>query len=150
MKYLSNILLAIVFAVASALTFGITESAAQETQEPQAPGGDDVISIINESDNHTIFAELIAEAQLTETLNQQGPFTVLAPTDEAFENVRAEIDEMRQDPQQLQNIVINHLFQGEASSEEVETNFGVAVSDGDKQASNGIVHSIDEVILNQQ
>lgn len=150
MNYLSNILLTIVFVATSTFVIGITDSEAQETQQPQAPGGDDVISVINESDNHTIFADLIAESQLTETLSQQGPFTVLAPTDEAFENISAELDEIRQDPQQLQNIVINHLFQGEASSEEVQTNFGVEVSDGDKEASNGIVHSIDEVLIDQQ
>lgn len=146
MKYLSNILFAAVFAVVSTLTFGITDSKAQEAQTPD---GDDVVSVINESDDHSIFAELIAEAQLTETLTQQGPFTVLAPTDEAFENANPQVDELREDPQQLQNVIINHLFQGEASSDEVETNFGVEVADGDIDASNGVIHSIDEVIIEQ-
>lgn len=145
MKYLSNILFAAVFAVVSTLTFGITDSKAQEAETPDG----DVVSVINESDDHSIFAELIAEAQLTETLTQQGPFTVLAPTDEAFENANPQVDELREDPQQLQNVIINHLFQGEASSDEVETNFGVEVADGDIGASNGVIHSIDEVIINQ-
>lgn len=141
MKILSNILFAVIFAFASFLTFGVSTSEAQQV------AGDDVISVVNSSDDHTVFANLIAEAELTETLRQPGPFTVLAPTDEAFEPISSEIEELRQNPQQLQNLIINHLFQGEASSEEVETNFGIEVEDGDIDASNGVIHSIDEVLF---
>ncbi len=141
MKILSNILLAGIFAIASTLTMGVLDAEAQEM------AGDDVVSVVNASDDHTIFAELIEEAQLTETLSQQGPFTILAPTDEAFEPISGEIEEMRQNPQQLQNVLINHLFQGEATSDEVEENFGIDVADGDIDASNGVIHSIDEVLL---
>lgn len=141
MKILSNFLFAAIFAFASSLTFGVFTSEAQQV------AGDDVISVVNSSDNHTVFADLIAEAELTETLQQPGPFTVLAPTDEAFEPISNEIEEIKQNPQQLQNVIINHLFQGKASSEEVETNFGIEVKDGDIDASNGVIHSIDEVLF---
>lgn len=141
MKVLSNILFAVIFALASTLTFGLSISEAQQT------AGDDVVSVVNSSDDHTVFADLIAEAQLSETLQQAGPFTVLAPTDEAFEAISSEVEELKQNPQQLQNVVINHLYQGEVSSEEVETNFGIEVKDGDIDASNGVIHSIDEVML---
>ncbi len=143
MKLLSNILLAGIFAIASTFAFATTDVHAQDMP------GENVVDVINNSDNHTIMSELIAEAQLTETLEQPGPFTVLAPSDDAFEPILDEINEMRNDPQQLQNVLINHLFQGEASSEEVETNFGVAVADGDIEAANGVVHSIEEVLLEQ-
>lgn len=143
MKFLSNLLLAIIFTIASFLTIGITTSDAQDMT------GDDIISVVNASDDHTIFADLIEEAELSEILRQPGPFTVLAPKDEAFEPISEELQELRQNPQQLQNVLINHLFQGEASSEEVETNFGIEVEDGDIGASNGVVHSIDQVLLEQ-
>lgn len=143
MKLLSNILLAGIFAIASTFAFATADVHAQDMP------GENVVDVINNSDNHTIMSELIAEAQLTETLEQPGPFTVLAPSDDAFEPILDEVNEMRNDPQQLQNVLINHLFQGEASSEEVETNFGVEVADGDIEAANGIVHSIEEVLLEQ-
>src|SRR5690625_6738652 len=57
-------------------------SATVQAQDPapQEPSGDDVLAVLNASDDHTIFSDLIEEAQLTETLKQQGPFTILAPT----------------------------------------------------------------------
>jgi|LFIK01.1.fsa_nt_gi uncharacterized surface protein with fasciclin (FAS1) repeats len=114
--------------------------------EPTA-AGNDVVSVVAESPNHTIFAQLIEEAQLTETLQQPGPFTILAPSDDAFEPLEDELNELRQNPQELQNVMINHLFQGEANADDVEENFGIEVDDGDIDADNGIVHSIPEVIL---
>ena len=116
---------------------------------PQEPSGDDVLAVLNASEDHTIFSDLIEEAQLTETLQQQGPFTILAPTDDAFEPMEEELDELRQSPQQLQSILINHLFQGEANSEEVEQQFNVEIENGDQEASNGVIHSINEVFTSQ-
>ena len=129
------------------LTADVHAQDMQLEDEPAAPGGNDVVSVIADSPDHTIFSELIAEAQLEETLRQPGPFTILAPTDDAFEPVGDELNEMRQNPQELQNVLINHLFQGQASADDVEENFGIEVEDGDIDAENGTVHSISEVIL---
>ncbi len=142
MKFLTHILLAGLFAVASAFTYS-QEIVAQDLQA----GGDDVVAVLSQSPDHTVFAQLIEEAQLTETLRQPGPFTILAPNDEAFEPISGELETMREDPQQLQNLLINHLFQGEANSDEVEENFGIDVDEGDIDAANGVIHSIDEVLI---
>jgi uncharacterized surface protein with fasciclin (FAS1) repeats len=143
MKILSNILLAGIFALASTFTLGVLNAEAQDM------AGNDVVSVLNSSDEHTVFSELIEEAELSETLRSQGPFTVLAPNDDAFGEMGEQLEDLRQNPQQLQNVLINHLFQGEASSDEVETNFGIEVEDGDIDADNGVVHSIDAVIIEQ-
>lgn len=119
----------------------------QQQQQPPQASGDDVVSVVSESPDHTIFAQMIEEAQLTETLQQAGPFTILAPTDEALEELGSELDEVRSEPQRVQNVVINHLFQGEASAEEVEETFEVEVNEGDIEASNGVIHSLNEVLL---
>lgn len=145
MKLRNNMLLAGVFALITMLA--VSQNVNAQDPAPQQPAGDDVISVVNASDEHTIFAELIEEAQLTETLSQQGPFTILAPTDAAFEPMDAELEALRQNPQDLQNVMINHLFQGEASANEVEENFGIPVENGDIEASNGVIHSIEEVLL---
>jgi len=125
----------------------LTDLYAQNQEMTPQVSGDDVITVLNESADHTIFAQLIDEAQLTETIQQPGPYTILAPKNEALEELGSELNELRESPDQLQNVVINHLFTGEASATEVEESFGVEVEEGDMEASNGVVHSIDEVRL---
>jgi len=108
-----------------------------------------VVDIINESEDHTILAELLVETELNNVISQPGSFTVIAPTDEAFEALGSDLDELRADPQQLQNVIIGHLYQGEVPSEDVEPNVGVEVVEGDIAASNGIVHVTDEVVMTE-
>ena len=109
---------------------------------------DNVVDVINNSDDHTIFTELLVETQLSGVISEQGPFTVVAPTDAAFEAMGAEFEQMRSNPEVMQNIVIGHLFQGEVSAEEAEPFLGIEIKEGDIPASNGIVHTTDEVIQN--
>jgi uncharacterized surface protein with fasciclin (FAS1) repeats len=109
---------------------------------------DNVVDVINNSDDHTIFAELLAETQLNGVIAEQGPFTVVAPTDAAFEAMGDEFEQMRANPEVMQNIVIGHLFQGEVSAEEAEPFLEIEIKEGDIPASNGIVHITDEVIQN--
>lgn len=110
--------------------------------------GDTVVDVINDSDDHTIFAELLAETGLEGDIATDGPFTVIAPTDEAFEALGDQLEQVKQDPQMLQNIVIGHLFQGEVGSADVEPALGIEVEEGDIAASNGIVHSVGTVLMN--
>lgn len=147
MHWTKPVTLSLLFApILTLLLLADATTAQQQQQQPQT-SGDDVVSVVSESPDHTIFAQMIEEAQLTETLQQAGPFTILAPTDEALEELGSELDEVRSEPQQVQNVVINHLFQGEASAEEVEETFEVEINDGDIEASNGVIHSLDEVLL---
>jgi uncharacterized surface protein with fasciclin (FAS1) repeats len=111
--------------------------------------GDTVVDVINESEDHTIFSELLAETELDNVIAQQGPFTIVAPTDDAFEALGGELEELRENPDRLQNVVIGHLFQGEVPADDVEPALGIEVADGDIPASNGLVHISDEVILGQ-
>lgn len=108
-----------------------------------------VVDVISESENHTILSELLVETELNNVISQPGSFTVIAPTDDAFEALGSNLDELRANPQELQNVIIGHLYQGEVPSEDVEPNVGVEVVEGDIQASNGIVHITNEVILPQ-
>lgn len=109
---------------------------------------DSVVDVINASEDHTIFAELLTETQLDGVIAEQGPFTVVAPTDAAFEAMGGELEQIRSNPDALQNVVIGHLFQGEVSAEEAEPFLGIEIIDGDIPASNGLVHVINEVIEN--
>ena len=107
-----------------------------------------VVDVINESDDHTILAELLETTELNNVIAQQGPFTVVAPTDAAFEEIGDELDELRQDPEQAQNILKGHLFQGEVPAEQTEPALNIEITNGDIQATNGLVHVTDTVIIN--
>jgi len=108
-----------------------------------------VVDVISESEDHTIFAGLLAETELDNIVAQPGPFTIVAPTDAAFEAMGGELDQMRQDPQVLQNVIIGHLFQGEVASAEVEDHLGIEIREGDIPASNGVIHISDQVVMGQ-
>lgn len=113
----------------------------------QAQDGDgNVVDVINSSDDHTIFASLLEESNLDDAISDQGPFTIIAPNDEAFEAMGEELDQLRADPDMLQNVLIGHLFQGENTAEDVEPALGVEIIEGDIPASNGLVHVTNEVL----
>jgi len=107
-----------------------------------------VVDVINESDDHTILAELLETTELNNVIAQQGPFTVVAPTDAAFEEMGSELEQLRQDPEHAQNVIIGHLFQGEVPAEEAEPALNIEITNGDIPATNGLVHVTDTVIQN--
>jgi uncharacterized surface protein with fasciclin (FAS1) repeats len=109
-----------------------------------------VVDVINASADHTVMAELLVETRLDETLSQAGAFTVVAPTDAAFAELGEAFESLKGNPQQLQQIVLNHLFQGAASATEVEEAFGLEISATIDSPDNGVVHVTDEVILQRQ
>ena len=108
---------------------------------------------------------------LVETLQGDGPFTVFAPTDEAFAALPAgTLDGLLADPEALKQILLYHVVSGKVtaatsssltSADSVEGSpIAIAVKDGkvylndsaqvvatDVMASNGVIHVIDQVIL---
>jgi uncharacterized surface protein with fasciclin (FAS1) repeats len=117
----------------------------------------------------TTFASAVNAAGLTDELAAKGPFTVFAPTDEAFKKLPAgAYDSLLKDVGKLKAILNYHVLwgyfmardvkSGEAmtlqgspltaavSSSDVRVN-GARVTKADIVATNGIVHTIDAVIL---
>ena len=111
-----------------------------------ATAQDNVVDVIKSSENHEIFSSLLDETNLSESITDEGPYTIIAPTDEAFEEMGEELDQIREDPDMLQNLVVGHLFQGEVTSADAEPALGVEIEEGDIEASNGLVHITNEVI----
>jgi uncharacterized surface protein with fasciclin (FAS1) repeats len=113
--------------------------------------------------------KLIADAGLTETLNGAGPYTVFAPTDEAFKAVPAKtLEALAKDKEQLKAVLTYHVVPGAVKAADVKTgpaksvqgaNLGLAkaggyvtvedalVTQADVMASNGVVHVIDKVLI---
>jgi uncharacterized surface protein with fasciclin (FAS1) repeats len=119
--------------------------------------------------NFTIFTAGIKAAGLTDALAAKGPFTVFAPTDEAFRKLSSgAYDALLRDSVKLKavlnyHVVKGHFMAGEVKSGEVMTMQGSAltvlaastdirvngarITRADLVATNGIVHAIDAVIL---
>lgn len=112
---------------------------------------------------------LIAEAGLSDTLRTPGPFTVFAPSDEAFKAIPAKtMAELGSDKALLISVLTYHLVPGKTMAADVKNgnaktvngaNLALAkagtmvtvedavVVQADVTASNGVVHVIDRVLL---
>lgn len=118
------------------------------------------------------FNTLVAAVQavgLEETLRGDGPFTVFAPTDEAFAALpEGTVEGLLADPEALAAILTYHVVAGKVMSGDLSDNMmattvngsdimvsmmgGVMVNDAnvvsaDIEASNGVIHVIDKVIM---
>jgi len=111
----------------------------------------------------------VQAAGLVETLSGPGPFTVFAPTDEAFAKLPKEtIQELLNDIPALTAVLTYHVVPGKVTSEDVvkltsartvsgkdvaiNVNGGVKIDNAnvvlaDVMADNGVIHVIDTVIL---
>lgn len=118
---------------------------------------------------NTLLAALDA-ADFTTALEGMGPFTVFAPTDEAFAAIDADVlNDLVADPDLLARVLTYHVVSGEFTStdvaslssaptlngKDVSISFdgttvmvdGATVIGADVEASNGIIHVIDQVLL---
>lgn len=112
---------------------------------------------------------LINEAGLAETLRGPGPYTVFAPSDEAFKAVPAKtMDELGKDKDLLKSVLAYHVVPGKVTSAEVKNGKAKTVQGADvalakagsfitveeamvvqpdMAATNGVVHVIDRVLV---
>jgi transforming growth factor-beta-induced protein len=145
----------------------------QPTEQPAEPTEVMAPSIVEIAVEDGRFETLVAALQasgLDQSLEGDGPFTVFAPTDDAFAKLpEGTVEALLGDIPQLTNILLYHVVNGEFFASDVinlemaETMFGESVSiavDGDSvmindaqvlitdiEASNGVIHVIDSVLL---
>lgn len=110
----------------------------------------------------------VQAAGLVDTLKGEGPFTVFAPTDEAFAKIpKDQLNALLADKAMLTKVLTYHVVAGKVmaadvkagmvptvagQSIEVKTNYGVMINDAkvvktDIVASNGVIHVIDTVLM---
>lgn len=133
----------------------------------------DVVSTAQSADNLTTLVAAIQAADLVETLSGPGPFTVFAPTDEAFAALPDGVLERLLQPEnkgRLRALLAYHVVPGTVRSGDIAgqaveartalqrpvtvdaTGAGVKVGNAnvvaaDIEATNGVVHVIDRVIV---
>ncbi|NJO79037.1 MAG: fasciclin domain-containing protein [Cyanobacteria bacterium RM1_2_2] len=113
--------------------------------------------------------EAIEAAGLTETLSAEGPFTILAPTDQAFSHLPdGELDRLKQNISELKQVLLYHVVFGDVRAEDlaqireaptvegsivvVEHSEGIKINDAtvmktDILTDNGVIHIIDTVLV---
>lgn len=128
----------------------------------------DLVQRVAESGHFTTLINVMEKAGLSDTVSKRGPFTLFAPTDEAFAKIPPdELERLVEDKARLQAVLTYHLVPGRvrsdsASDEAVKTVQGQTIQmsnrDGltvgkakvlqaDIEADNGLIHTIDTVIL---
>ena len=135
---------------------------------PQSPGS--IVDIALQDDRfETLVAALLA-AELVETLQGDGPFTVFAPTDDAFAALpEGTVESLLEDIPALTDILLYHVVAGDVRAADVVTlesavtvqgesvsitveGDSVRINDSlviiaDIVASNGVIHVVDLVLL---
>ena len=114
--------------------------------------------------------KLVQEADLVDALRGEGPFTVFAPTDEAFAKLpKSQVDALLKDKEALRRVLLYHVVQGKVMASDVTKmrsaktlqgqninirvrNNVVRINDAkvikaDIVCTNGVIHVIDKVIL---
>ncbi|NBX92539.1 MAG: fasciclin domain-containing protein [Proteobacteria bacterium] len=130
-----------------------------------------IVEIAKASGKFTILLKALEKTGLMESIDQaQGPLTLFAPTDDAFNQLaQSEMEALMNDKELLKDVLLYHVVEGrltvkEATSREVvqsaegddlfffrdEKGYGVNEANiicADIEASNGIVHVIDYVLF---
>jgi len=128
-----------------------------------------IIDTATDAGKFTTLLNALKAAALTETLRGAGPYTVFAPTDEAFKQLApGALNSLLKDTKKLKAILTYHVVSGTLAANDVKagdikTLEGtplLAVRDGDRvtvngakvvqadiAASNGVIHAIDAVIM---
>jgi len=129
----------------------------------------DIVDTAIDAGTFKTLATALQAAGLVDTLKGPGPFTVFAPTDEAFAKLPAgTLDSLLKDKAKLSAVLTYHVVAGrvraadvaglteaktvEGRSLRISTNGGVKVDNAnviktDIEASNGVIHVIDSVVV---
>ena len=130
----------------------------------------DIVTTAVEAGTFKTLAAALTETGLVEALQGDGPFTVFAPTDEAFARLpEGTVEALLKDKEALKSILLYHVVNGKVKAKDVvklkraktlsEKDVKVRVVDGtvlingskvvttDVMASNGVIHVIDTVLL---
>jgi uncharacterized surface protein with fasciclin (FAS1) repeats len=130
-----------------------------------------IVETAIDAGSFTTLASALTAAGLVETLQGEGPFTVFAPTDEAFAKIPAETltDLLKpENKEKLAGILTYHVVSGKVMAADVtkltsaktvngqevkiDAASGVKINDAtvttaDVEASNGVIHIIDTVLM---
>jgi len=133
----------------------------------------DLVETANNAGNLRLFLQALEATGLRDTLKDTGPFTILAPVDDAFLKIpQTKLHDLfkTENRESLKSLLRNHIIPGKLLSGEmkehdeissmnaedliIESHAGLWVNEAqvitpDLKASNGVIHGIDAVIMPQ-
>ena len=137
---------------------------------PTAAQDKDIVDTAVAAGNFTVLAKLLTEADLVTVMKSPGPFTVFAPTDEAFAKVPKEtLDALAKDKAKLRQVLTYHVLTSRWSTDQLKAvqstgtvnakHVTIAMSGGtmmindakvvkaDIGCANGVIHVVDTVLI---
>jgi uncharacterized surface protein with fasciclin (FAS1) repeats len=145
-----------------------------EVDETPTPVVDDgvltVVEVLADDGRFGTLVEALGSAELIETLDGEGPFTVFAPTDAAFDALpEGSLDGLLDNPTALKSLLTYHVVSDELTADDVAQQESIATLQGqslvvkvegdsifineaqvveaDIEADNGVIHAIDTVLF---
>jgi uncharacterized surface protein with fasciclin (FAS1) repeats len=135
-----------------------------------APAEKNIVETAVAAQKFTTLTALLNQAGLATTLQKQGAFTVLAPTDAAFAKVpKATLDALAKDKAKLRAVLLYHVAKGKLTAAQVVKRSSIKTLNGqrvqirvrdgkvyaggarvttpDVLASNGVIHVINKVLI---
>lgn len=166
-----------VIAVAMITMAGLTSCEEENNDVQKEETGNNIVDIASADADFSLLVDALQKADLASTLEGSGPFTVFAPTNEAFQNLLSELgvgslDDLTAD--QLEPILLYHVVSGSVMSGDLSNGYVKSLSPGpgstyadflvnldngvtlngsssvvqaDVEADNGIIHVVDEVLV---
>ena len=131
----------------------------------------DIVRTAQCSEDHESLVAALIRAELVETLQGEGPFTVFAPTDQAFTNAGIDLAAFvsSEDKENLSEILLYHVYPGTLNADDIvvgqpyqmangmNVTFsagtsieGANITTADLATSNGVIHVIDAVLIPQK
>lgn len=131
----------------------------------------DIVDVAAGIDDFSILVSALQKAELVEALQADGPFTVFAPTNQAFTDLLNELNitaEQLLDHPQLKEVLLYHVVSGKVMSTDLSNGMTPAtlqgenisvdlmsgvminkskVTSADVSATNGVIHVIDKVLV---
>ena len=158
-----------VAAVAAALVIGVALSGVDLNLRSQVAPTKTVVENMQENGNFTTLTESLNSTGLTEALNATGPFTVFAPTDDAFGEMNSMAERrLMDDRENLTKVLQYHVVPGDLTNESLTNGMtlttlagvnltvivnetGTYINDAklgqEIDSTNGVVHAVDKVLV---
>ncbi len=154
------------------LSLVIASSVMMAVVAPQLVQAQDIIETATAAGNFKTFLKALNEAGLNETLKGPGPFTVLAPSDEAFAKLpKDKLEALLKDKTALRNVLLYHVIAGKLTAADFAKINGksrktieggdamvmmmgsqvmigsATIVKADIMAKNGVIHIVDTVMI---
>ncbi len=129
----------------------------------------DIIQVASDNKDFSIFISLLKKADLINVLKGHGPFTIFAPSNEAFEAVpKEQLNALIANPEQLKVMLLYAIVSDNLTSDKIKEgmlptaqgqSLHVIIKDSkiyvndaevikaDIKASNGVIHAISQVLM---